>query len=52
MNDNDVLAMLIARLDRIELKVDKLMAFRSYIAGIAAVCGLIGAKLFSLMRGY
>lgn len=50
--DDNVLDMLIARLDRIEHKVDKLMAFRSYIAGIACICGLIGARIYYLIRGY
>lgn len=45
-------ALLIARLDRMEDKIDKLMAFRSYMAGVAAVCGLIGAKIYTLFRGY
>ena len=50
--DDRVLALLVARLDRIETKVDKLMAFRSYFAGVAACCGLIGSYLYSLIRGY
>ncbi len=50
--DNNTLDMLVARLDRIEHKVDKLMAFRSYAMGISAICGLVGARLFYLLRGY
>jgi len=50
--DDQVLALLIARLDRIEAKVDKLMAFRSYMAGIAAACGLLGSALHSLYKGF
>ena len=52
MNDPDVLTMITARLDRIEAKVDKLMAFRSYMMGVAAVCGLIGARIYYFIRGY
>jgi hypothetical protein len=50
--DDRVLALLISRLDRIETKVDKLMAFRSYVAGIGAACGMVGAWLHSLVKGY
>ena len=50
--EDQVLALLIARLDRIEEKVDKLMAFRSYMAGIAAAFGIVGSFLHSLYKGY
>ena len=52
VNDPDVLSMLVARLDRIEAKVDKLMAFRSYMMGVAAVFGMIGARIYYFIRGY
>jgi len=50
--DDRTFLMLTERLDRIELKVDKLMGFRSYILGIAAVCGLIGSYIHSIFKGY
>lgn len=50
--DDNILDMLVARLDRIEHKVDKVMAFRSYMAGVGAVCGFLGAWVLSLVRGY
>lgn len=50
--DDKTLALLIARLDRMEDKIDKLMAFRSYVAGIGATCGMVGAWFVSLIKGY
>jgi hypothetical protein len=50
--DDPVLALLVARLDRLEEKIDRLMAFRSYIAGVGAAFGLFGAWLHSVFRGY
>lgn len=50
--DDQVLALMIQRLDRIEGKVDKLMAFRSYMAGVAVAFGAIGSFFHSLWRGY
>jgi hypothetical protein len=50
--EDQLLALLIARLDRIEEKVDRLMAFRNYMAGIAMAAGLIGSFLHSLFKGY
>jgi hypothetical protein len=50
--DDQVLALMIARLDRIEAKVDKLMAFRSYMVGIAAAFGFIGSFLHTMFKGY
>lgn len=50
--DDHTFALLVARLDRMEDKIDKLMAFRHYVGGVAAVCGLLGAWFFRLIRGY
>ena len=50
--NDQVISLISARLDRIEAKVDKLMAFRSYMAGIAAACGLLGSALHSLYKGF
>ena len=50
--DEQAFVLLVARLERIETKVDKLMAFRSYMAGISATFGVIGAYLHSLIKGY
>ena len=45
-------ALLVARLDRMEDKIDKLMAFRAYMAGIAGACGFVAAWFFRLIKGY
>jgi hypothetical protein len=52
MINEQTFAMIIARLDRIEAKVDKLMSFRSYVMGIGAVFGMIGSYFVSLIKGY
>jgi hypothetical protein len=38
--------------DKLEVKVDRLMAFRSYAAGISAALGMVGAWFHSLVKGY
>lgn len=52
MLDETTFALLVARLDRMEDKIDKLMSFRSYVTGIAAAFGMLGAWVHSLFRGY
>ena len=50
--DDKVYELFKERLDRIEIKVDRLISFRSYVLGIASVFGFIGSFVHSWWRGY
>ena len=50
--DEQAFSQIMSRLDRLENKIDKLMAFRHYVAGIGAACGLAGSYVLSLFRSY
>lgn len=46
------MALMLRRLDRLEEKVDKLLAFRAYVMGVGAVFGMLGAWFITLIKGY
>lgn len=50
--DDQAFALIVARLDRIETKVDKLMSFRGYVMGVGAIFGALGSWFISLVKGY
>jgi hypothetical protein len=47
-----ILDLILARLDRIEEKVDQLMAFKSWLLGLGAAAGAIAGWLVSWFRGH
>lgn len=52
MNDDMVLKMILHRLDRLEAKVDKLIAFRAWLLGLGAAAGAIGGQIFFWFKGF
>jgi hypothetical protein len=52
-DQNDrILDIVLDRLDRIETKVDALMAFRAWLLGLGAAAGAIAGWLVSWFRGH
>jgi hypothetical protein len=51
-DDDRILDIVLDRLDRIETKVDQLMAFKSWLLGLGAAAGAIAGWLVSWFRGH
>ena len=49
--DDQVLALVIARLDKLEEKVDRLLAFRAWLIGVGAAAGTVASAVWSWATG-
>ena len=49
--DDTAITLLLARLERIENKVDQLMNFRAWLLGLGAAAGAMASVVLSWIRG-
>lgn len=49
--DNQVLDILLKRLDKLECKVDRLLHFRAWLIGVGAAAGAVASVVLSMIRG-